>query len=173
MEEKKTSKITTEKHTYEFNLLSAKDGLRLTHQYASMLIVAGSTLKDTVIPIISGIFASADAIMDNKDDTHSVVVEAIKKAVKDKGVDSLVDAVRLIPQVLTWDRLQEFAALALQGAKIDEVELDGDGMCPLFQGDPFEFYKACFWAVAANWPKYIDPLLDAPTQGAEGSDPGR
>ena len=42
---------------------------------------------------------------------------------------------------------------------IDEMELDNDCMCELFLTDPMEFYNALFWAIAANYPKYVNPFL--------------
>lgn len=163
MEYRKTAKITTEKHIYEFVLLNAKDGLRLTHEYGSMILMAGATLKETIVPLAMTILAKST---ESEDETKSVLLDELRS----HGVDSIADAVRMIPQILTWDRLMEFSKLALAGADIDGEKLDEDGMGPIFQGDPLEFYTTCFWAVAANWPKYIDPLLEAPEdEGASAS----
>jgi hypothetical protein len=76
------------------------------------------------------------------------------------SLDSATDVIQLIPQVFTWDRLEDIAKNCLAGATIDDYELDADGFCDLFQEDVAEFYVAIFYAMLANYPKYILPFLD-------------
>lgn len=127
---------------YTFNLMDAKTGTRLFHEYISLIVAA--------LPLL-GKFLSAGGE---------------KKEGEDGGsIKQISDIVSVLPQILTWDRVEELAREMLAG---HETTIDGteykagrDGFHDGITGDPLEIYTAIFYAITVNYPKYIDPLLMA------------
>jgi hypothetical protein len=132
---------TGTERTYQFNILNNKEGVKLFHQYCSIVATAFPYLKDYLQSLV-------DSFMGKEEDPDSK---------KDK---TDVDIVALIPQIFTWDKMEDLAKRLMSKAKIDGKELDEDGFCELFNEDIIEFYVALFWAIVANYPKYILPFLD-------------
>lgn len=154
MKDKKTAKITAsdtwgEEHEYVFKLLDTATGLRFVYRYAGLLAVAKDIWKEHIIPLALAVFKGEDAAGD-----------AMAKAFDAHGIDSLADALALIPMVFSEDRIMEYGQAVLAGATIDGAVVDKDGMCEIFKGDPLAHISAIFWATAANFPKYLDPLLE-------------
>ena len=62
------------------------------------------------------------------------------------------------------DQIKDLASVLVKDASIvidDEVYNAGEnGIGDYAQGDPAEIHTAIFWALAANFPKYLAPLLD-------------
>jgi hypothetical protein len=136
---------------YNFKLISTMNGLILWHEYASVLISA--------MPTISKMFKKFFEIDDGKEGV--IFRMAKQEAIEGGGSGPLMDFITLIPHIVTTPRLIGLCKTLLAGAKIEDSECDDEGMCELFRGDPLEVYAALFWAIAANFPKYIDPLLEA------------
>jgi hypothetical protein len=130
------SSFSGEERVYEFVLVETVTGLRIFHEYASLVIAA--------LPNIT---------------------EALQG---DSG--SMLSIAKLVPQMLTFQRLEMLAKDMLAGSKIGESESDENGMCDMFREDPLEFYVAIFWSIAANYPKYVDPFLAEFSGSGEGSE---
>jgi hypothetical protein len=122
--------------TYELEKIPAIVGVRLIHEYGSVILAN--------LDQIQGAFAE---FLENRSDGNSRA--------------GLLPLLELIPKVLTFPRLAGLAMDMLAGGSVDGEEIDADGMCPLFGEDPFELYTALFWALTVNYPKYLDPLLEA------------
>lgn len=139
--------ITGETRTYEFDKIPAIVGVRLIHEYGSVVL--------TNLPSIRAAFG---AFTGEKTEDDSVI--------------KLLGLVELVPKIITWPRLRELAKDLLAGGSVDGEILDDDGMCDIFGGDPMELYAALFWALSVNYPKYIDPLLQAlDTEGTDDTTP--
>lgn len=123
--------LSGEPRKYTFNLLDAETGLRLFHEYAGVIF----SNKDMITQISTGGDATALSI------------------------------IGLLPRVLPWDKIKELAAALLNGAKIDingtVCSVGETGIGYYCEGDPLELYTALFYAIKANYPKYIDPLFQA------------
>lgn len=159
--------------SYTFNLMSYKQGVMLAHKYASFAALAFSHLKE--------FFQSqADSVEDN---------EAGKNKVESKP-KGIADLIAIIPQIFNESRMEELAKILMAGATVsgerilkshdETIEVDGkklsetvidksekfsytmdkEGFCELFGEDIIEFYIALFYAVVANYPKYLLPFLD-------------
>lgn len=157
--EEKTKKITASTgfadRVYEFKLISPMNGLMIWHEYAS--IVIGN------LSVITDMFKKFFSVDDGED--GALLKLAQTEALEGGG--ALIDFVTLIPKIVTTPRLMGLCKTLLGGSKIEDEMCDEDGMCELFRGDPLEIYAALFWAITANWPKYMDPLLNALTEEGE------
>jgi len=144
--------LTGEEHLYEFEILSAKAGVRLAHQYGSLVSTAYPLIKDSLTKMIDGDEGnSADQV---ETPTNA---EAVGQA---RDLRAAADLLTIIPQVFTWDRVENLAKRLMANGKIDDIELDEDGFCDLFQTDLLEFYTALFYAIVLNYPKYLLPFLE-------------
>jgi hypothetical protein len=153
MTEKKTvliegKTIFGETRKYKFTLLDAKTGLEIFHEYASILI----TGSQEIIPALTRAINSE--IDGGVDDLMSVITKS-----------KSLELIRLVPSILTMDRIQHLAKTMLTDCEVtvdNEVQtIDGDGLAPYMIGDPLELYTAIFYAVCANYPKYVAPFLGA------------
>ena len=77
-----------------------------------------------------------------------------------------IGMIRLVPSVLPWEDIKHLASKMLVGAWTEpetgeKLQHDEKGFSELMVGDPMELFTALFYAVWANYPKYIDPLLGA------------
>ncbi len=131
---------------YAFKLMDAKTGTRLFHEYISLIVKA--------LPLLGKFLTSSD-----------------KKDSDDSNLEQITDLVTILPQILTWERVEELAREMLAGHKATiggtSYEADETGFHDGVTGDPLEIYTAIFYAITANYPKYIDPLLKA-LEGDEG-----
>jgi hypothetical protein len=150
MDEKKQKRVkitgktlTGETRTYEFEKIPAIVGVRLIHEYGSVMLSNMESIKN----------AFAAFHEDNQVGTPML---------------RLLGLVDLVPKIITWPRLQELSRDLLAGGSVNGEVLDKDGMCDLFGGDPFELYAAIFWALTVNYPKYLSPLLEALDTEGEG-----
>ena len=174
MSERKTSKLTVadmrgRQRVYEFVLLDVETGLRFVYRYLGLFAMAKNVCKEHIIPIV---IAIAGRWSEDEGDVEagSAILEEFKK----HGVDSIADAIALIPMIFSEDRLMEFGKAVLAGATIDGEKVDENGMCELFAGDPLEHITAVFWATTANYPRYIDPfwaLFMGETESKDDSSP--
>ena len=174
MSERKTSKLTVadmrgRQRMYEFVLLDTETGLRFVYRYLGLFAMAKSVWQEHIIPIVMAI-AGRWSKEEGDDDAGSAILEEFKK----HGVDSIADAIALMPMIFSEDRVMEFGKAVLAGATIDGEKVDENGMCELFAGDPLEHITAIFWATTANYPKYLNPILalfTGETESEEDSSP--
>lgn len=139
--------IMGETRSYEFVKIPAIVGVRIIHEYGSVVLSNMDSIKAA--------FAAYHG--------ENPVGDSMSR---------MLDLVGIIPKVLNWQRLQELARNLLEGGSVDGVALDEDGMCDLFGEDPFELYAALFWALTVNYPKYFAPLLQAlDTEGDDDTTP--
>jgi hypothetical protein len=129
--------------TYTFNLLTPMQGVMLVHNYAGVAGVAYQHFKSLFQKM-------ADSIED---------IEAGKESSGTNAV-GFIDIVSMIPQVLTADKIEQLAKMMLANGKVDNHTLDDKGFCDLFGEDFVEFYFALFYAIAANYPRYVLPFSD-------------
>lgn len=125
---------------YAFFLLDAVTGTRLFHEYISLVVRA--------LPMLGKFFAS--------------VKEEEKSGV---DMEQISDLISVLPSILTWERVEELAKEMLAGSTLT---IDGEvctanatGFYEELVGDPLEMYTAIFYAILANYPKYVDPFLTA------------
>jgi len=127
---------------YTFNLMDAKTGTRLFHEYISLIVKA--------LPLLGKFLSAGGEKKDSEDGGN---------------IKQISDLVAVLPQILTWERVEELAREMLAGHKatIDGTvhQADEAGFHDGITGDPLELYTAIFYAITANYPKYIDPLLMA------------
>jgi len=168
MGKKKTSKITGfnisgKKRVYVFNLMNPWESLGVFHEYASLGL--------TSIPAISDILEQISEITESSESTGEAIKMIGASAMTGDGV--ICGIAKLIPQLLPFQRLQKLAGTMLPNVEITIGEAkhtaDDTGMCDLFGSNPTELYAALFWAVVANYPRQLDPFLEALT-GDEGED---
>ena len=134
--------------TYSFNLINAKDGTRIFHQYVPELV---QLLPDGV---------DLSKLGEGIDLKLNLDIKSI--------VESIVD-------FLPFDKLEELAKTMLGGGSVDVgdkiLEMGDDGFGEYATGDPLEVYTALLYAFKANFPDYIDPLFETleVNQGANDS----
>ncbi len=136
-----TSLLGGEARKYAFKLMNAKTGTRLFHEYISLVVKA--------LPLLGKFLSASDE----------------KKGKDDVDLKQISELVSILPQILTWERVEELAREMLAGHKATiggtVHEADETGFHDGITGDPLELYTAIFYAITANYPKYIDPLLTA------------
>lgn len=170
--ENKTAKITASngfaERVYEFNLISAMDGLIIWHEYGSIII---SNL-DKIMPMFKTFFD----VDDGKDGAIFKMAKSEAMATGEKDDEGkeapspLLDFISLVPMIVTTPRLLGLCKTMLGGLKVDKDACDEKGECEIFRGDPLEIYAALFWSIVANFPKYMDPLLEALEEGDNDSE---
>jgi hypothetical protein len=133
---------------YDLVILSAVQGLKLVHTYGSILINA--------LPQITALFTA----WGRSEDADETKLFSLAATDFQKGEGPLLDCIRLLPQIVSTDRLLYLAKLFLGNAKVNGQECDDDGMCELFTGRPHEVYAAILFAVLANFKDYL-PFLDS------------
>jgi hypothetical protein len=151
-----------ESRQYEFKLVDTLTGLKLFHNYISLVIEVLPTLTDLI------------ALRRSSDQKEETQKEA---SIGWSDLGSMLEVLRVLPAVFTWDRVTELSAALLAGGKItiDGVTQDmgADGMGDYAKSDPMELYTALFYAIAANYPKYFAPFLDSSpsTEAGESESP--
>lgn len=138
-------KKIAEKRNYKFKDLTALEGLKLMHEYASLLTLA--------LPQIQNAF---ETFRNDKETLWSQI-----KTDLTIGEGPFLELLQIIPRIINSDRLEELCKALLSDAEIDEQKCDETGMCELFKGRPLEVYKALFYAVAHNYPDYL-PFVQKP-----------
>ena len=121
-----------EKRVYTFEIMDTETGLGLFYKYSGKII-------------------------EN---------ENVRKMLNEGIEGTALDIMRLFPAVLSWDDIGYICKKTMAGAttKLDDgdtLEHDENGMAEYMTGDPMELFTALFYALLANYPKYISPLLDA------------
>jgi hypothetical protein len=144
MKEKNRTKLVgatlgEEVRSYEFFKMPAISGVRIIHEYGSIVLMNMEKIKE------------AFSVFKNGDEKTS----------------GLLPVLELLPNIITFQRLAELAKVLLADGKVDGQDIDSDGMCDLFGEDPLELYAAIFWALTINYPKYFGPLLEALEEGAD------
>lgn len=129
---------------YTFLLLPAKEGTKLFHQYVSVVI--------TALPTIKGFFKGENPEEQDAEETE------------EKGFN-FFDFVNLVSTIFSWETVEHLAKQLVAKAEIVKegktFVVDDEGFGDYAKGDPTEVYAAIFYAVCANWPPYMDPLLEA------------
>ena len=140
-----------EERVYRFKLLNAFDSTRLFHEYASTMVQIHDAFVDFLVQLKRNVDESPDAAREKIGNLLGTS-------------DNVMFVIKSLPKVFTWDIISGLAVDLLAGC---EVEIDGDkfvadekGFVDAWQGRPLELYAALLWAVKANYPKHIDPLLD-------------
>ncbi len=87
--------------------------------------------------------------------------------VQDTSQDGFVfELIRKLPTVLDWDDIEYLATKLLGNSTVELdneiIEIDETGIGEYTIGDPMEVYTALFWAINANYPKYLAPLFPKP-----------
>jgi len=125
-----------EDREYIFKLVDAKTGTRIFHQYISILL-----------QLVPEEFSSSEDSAEPKEINWYSLVSRIEEH-------------------LPYERLEELAAVFVSGAVIEidgkKYTADKDGFGDYALGDPLEIYTAIGYGIKANYPKYIDPLFEAP-----------
>ncbi|GEM_PF-5401918 len=92
----------------------------------------------------------------------------------ESGID-VKGLIQIIPETIKWEKLQSLARDMLSGAiiEIDGIRLEAGptGISEYALEDPMEVYTAIFYALAANFPKYVNPLLEGEETGDTGQPP--
>lgn len=127
------STLGEESRSYEFFKMPAIDGVRIIHEYGSIVLMNMDKIKEA--------FSSFRGV--------------------GQKTSGMLPIFELLPSIITFQRLAELAKVLLGGGKVDGIDIDDDGMCDLFGEDPLELYAAIFWALTINYPKYFGPLLEA------------
>jgi hypothetical protein len=129
--------------TYTFKLMSPMQGVMLVHNYAGVAGMAYQHFKSLFQKM-------ADSVED---------LEAGKEPAGN-GEVGFIDLISMVPQILTADKMEQLAKIMMAGGKVDNHQLDDAGFCDLFGDDFVEFYFALFYAIVANYPRYVLPFSD-------------
>lgn len=126
-----------ETREYKFELINAENGVRLFHEYVAGFI--------QMIPNL------VEALTETKEG-------------EEKKPLSLLEAGAVIPSLISFAQLKELAQLLVAKATVmidgKAYAVDESGFGPHTVGDPLEIYVDVFYALRANYPKYIDPILE-------------
>lgn len=139
---------------YSFNLIDAFIGVKLFHEYVSIIL---QILPD-LLSRLPKLAKLRDAVINSDEDTAKIPLTA-----------DTIEMIQLIPQIFTWDRLQELAKQLLAGATVEadgsKYSLDENGMGEYANGDPTEVYAAIYHAILANY----SPFLSRWTAGGDST----
>ncbi len=131
-----------ETRLYRFNLMNAETGTEIFSKFASIIGVSFEKMKP-ILEKFTGLKFEDD--------------EAIKEKIETDL--TYVDMFSILPQVFNWETIKDLSETMLAGCQVDidgtTVEVPGSGICPFAEGDPLEQYTALFYAVCANYPKYV------------------
>jgi len=123
---------------YLFTKMSVKDGLRIFHEYGSILAANLSYFGDVIAKLFD-----KDAVVEKED---------------------IIGLFAIVPKIFSWERVVDLSKCMLSSCTIQvngkTFETDEDGMCELFGDDQGEFYVALFYAACINYKKYIYPFLE-------------
>ncbi len=126
--------LSGDKRTYIFNLINAKDGTRIFHEYVSVIV--------QLLPEDANLSSLGDGLAID-----------IKQIVADLETMLPFEKLENLAQTLLGG-----GSVEIDG-KLFEIDADGFGDYAL--GDPLEVYTAILYAFKANFPKYIDPLFES------------
>ena len=134
--------ITGEELKYTFKEMNQEYGSEILHKYVLLCISQWDKLKGHMGDIAKGIKEE-----ENKKELLSQV-----------GVLSSV-----FPGLFSWENIKELARLLLADHSVEyQKTLYTSGESGFNDiNDPLQIYFSIFYAVLANWPKYINPLLQA------------
>jgi hypothetical protein len=148
-----------ESRKYTFKLMNAATGLKLFYEYSPKVMEAFFTLmgqfsKDEVEKI-------TNAVKDGKQEELEI----------DFSMENIKGVVEMFPKIFSWEEIEMLSKEMLAGSKVEmpdgKIYTVGDsGIGDHNMGDLLELFTALFYAIRANFPKYIDPLVG----GVEGSD---
>lgn len=152
--------VETARHVYTFQLLTAKQGVGLFHEYAAMLVENADDVKKVLVAFLTGETDESD--VDNMSIAQMIDVFFAENS-------PYFRVAKLITEQITVERLFILSAMLLSGAKVDDVECDNDGMCPVFARNPLELYRAIAHAILANYKDAIpfsagDDTEESPSQ---------
>ena len=129
--------ISDEDRIYTFKLIDTENGTKLFHELVPILIEIIPDVKESILKF---------------KDTGEIDV-------------NLLELAKLIPNVLPWPRMKEVAKLLLAGSSVSidgkTNEVGESGFGDYAQGDPMEVYTSFFYALVANYEKYLGPLFEA------------
>lgn len=128
---------------YDFEVVSAKVGLEIVHEYTALVLVA--------IPQIKALFQGFP--VDEIEEGSPEAARRIKQI--------LIEVIQVLPRILSADRVWKLKTRLLANARIGGDSCDGEGDWPGMIGDPYAVYPAVFWALVANFPKYFGPFSEA------------
>lgn len=144
-----------EEREYTFQIMNASDGLEVFHNTVSGLM----ELTNDFISVVP----SLQKIVSNSKERKKLG-ELTDDELTDLLSPELFEVVRLIPKILTWDKITYLAENILSGC---EVNIDGEmyttpenGIGEYTIGDPLELYTALLYGVCANYPKYVQGITD-------------
>ena len=134
--------ITGEELKYTFTEMNQEYGSEILHKYVLILVHQWDKAQSAIRDIANG------------------VKEAQRKKELNEQMTTLAS---LLPELLSWEQVKELARLLLaeRTLKIDDVTYTSGESGFIDYNDPLEIYHAIFYAMLANWPKYISPLLAA------------
>jgi hypothetical protein len=132
-----------EERIYTFKLMNALTGLTLGHKHIF-----------PIINIAPGIIEAFQKI--SKDESNA------KGGLKPGAVAEIM---LILEDIMPIEKQLELAKAMLPGATVivddSEQTIGDDGIGDYCVGDPAELLASLFYAAQANYPKYINPLLDA------------
>ena len=132
--------LSGEERHYTFNLINAKQGTRIFHEYVSVII--------QLIP------ESADF--------GGLNIDTLKQIVAELNEFLPFDKLELLAALLLGG--------GSVGKSDRVYEIDADGFGDYADGDPLEVYTALLYALKLNFPKYINPLFQALEEQGEEDD---
>lgn len=158
----KQTSIGGVEHEYVFMKAPAIHGMKIYHDYVSLCL----TNIEAISEAFRWFFENLEELQEifrsiGKENERESMPMLVRMGVFFEIIPPVAPVLKIIPSLLTFDRIMDLSRKLLAGGKIDGVELDEDGMCELFGEDPMEFYSALFFAVATTYPKYILPLLES------------
>lgn len=162
------SNVWGEPRRYTFKLLDAETGLRIFHEFATILSASYEVIEKVSSKFIGDVKGLLAKEPFEDEDT---------KDNSDENDLSVKDVLEMLPKVFTWPVVKQLSVDMLAEASIDTgadepVKVGEDGICPLAKGDPLEQYAALFFAVCANYPKYVGFFgvgLEAPDSNPEAA----
>lgn len=140
---KATSVLGVER-VYQFELMDAENGTEILHEWGGKAAMS----YESIIDLYNTVIGKGAGDLDKMDvmEKASVAMVIIKK----------------LPEVLTFEVVKGLAAKMLKGYTMTEENktytANDRGFLNEY-ADPLELYTALFYAVRANYGKYIDPLL--------------
>ena len=136
---------------YTFNLMGTAVGLRLFHQYVSLIL---NILPDLMKLMPKDLKGLRERILKEDSGTFTLALD-----------ENTMEIIRLIPKIFSWERIEELAREMLAGCSVEKdgqvLKADDSGMGTYCTGDPLELYTAIVYGILSNYAPFFSADDDA------------
>ena len=150
-----------DKRTYTFNLMDADTGLEVFHETVSLLMVSMRDILPAAMPLVEQLKEKEGKEEDKEEEGFDIA--------------KYIGIAEVLPSILKFKQVKGLAKDMLSGMT---VVIDGksttaadNGLGEYALGDPMEVYFALFYAICANFPKYLNMFTEDDSEKKKDTTP--